>query len=428
MPKRVCVIGAGPSGIAAGRALLEEGLDTVVFEKGDEVGGNWAYRTDPGHSSVYETTHIISSKRFSQYEDFPMPEDYPDYPSHAQLLRYFQSYARHFGVERAIRFHSEVEHAERDEDGRWHLRVKGPDGRAEERFDALLVANGHHWDPYLPEYPGDFAGEVLHSHAFKKAEPFRDRRVLVVGGGNSACDVAVETSRVSAKTCISIRRGQHILPKFMFGVPNDTLYAKTLWLPRKLRQPLLQLTARVMQGSYASYGLPEPEVGVLEMHPTLNSELLYFIRHGKVHVRRGIERFDGSCVSFVDGVKEDFDVVVFATGYRISFPFFARDFLDWSEALEVPLYRKMIHPEIDNLFFIGLFQPLGCIWPLADYQARIAAKAVAGKWPRPDDLPARVRDELDHPHFAFRKERRHSTEVDYHAFRKELLAELARCR
>ncbi len=426
--KRACVIGAGPSGIAAAKALLHErpdSVDVVVFEKSQEVGGNWVFRDGPGHSSVYETTHIISSKTFSQYEDFPMPASYPDYPSHAELREYFQAYAGHFGVLPIIRFGTEVLRATPEADGRWRLHIRDAAGERDELFDALLVANGHHWDPFIPSVPGKFDGKIFHSHDFKRAAPFRDQRVLVVGGGNSACDVAVETSRVSKKTLLSMRRGQHILPKFMFGVPNDLLYAKLLWLPRALRQPLLRLGERLSQGDYKQYGLPEPEVGILEMHPTLNSELLYYIRHGRIGVRRGIDRFAGSAVHFTDGASDDIDSVVFATGYKITFPFFDKSFIDWTDALAIPLYRKMIHPQIDNLFFIGLFQPLGCIWPLADYQGRIAARAIAGTWQRPADLAARILREQTHPHYHFQKERRHATEVDYHAFRAELLAELA---
>jgi cation diffusion facilitator CzcD-associated flavoprotein CzcO len=427
--KRVGVIGAGPSGIAAARACLREGHETVVYEKSGDIGGNWVFREEPGHSSVYETTHIISSKAFSQYEDFPMPDDYPDYPSHRQLAAYFQAYARTFGVERVVRFHTEVVHARHLPAGGWELRLRDPrspgEGERVERVDALLVANGHHWDPVVPEVPGRFAGTLLHSHAFKRAAPFAGQRVVVVGAGNSACDIAVETSRVSARTFVSIRRGQHIIPKFIFGVPNDVAYAKLLALPRALRQPLLEAAARVVQGRYAQYGLPEPEVGILEMHPTLNSELLYFIRHGEIHVRRGIERFDGDEVVFVDGVRERADTVIFATGYRISFPFFDPGPFDWAEALAVPLYRKMIHADYDDLYFIGLFQPLGCIWPLADHQGRLAARAIAGKWRRPRDLRARIAHEMANPHYRFQRERRHATEVDYHQFRRELLAELA---
>jgi len=263
MTSRVAVIGGGPSGIAAAKALLAEGLIVVVFEKSDQVVGNWVYREEPGHSSVYETTHIISSKTFSQYEDFPMPAEYPDYPSHAQLKAYFQAYARHFGVDARTLFRSEVMRAERRDDGQWSLTVRDTEDVRTERFDALIVANGHHWDPVTPDVPGQFSGQILHSHAFKKAEPFRGQRVLVVGAGNSACDVAVETSRVSARTCLSVRRGQHIIPKFLFGVPNDVLYARLLGLPRTLRQPLLHLGELLAQGRYTQYGLPEPDVGIL---------------------------------------------------------------------------------------------------------------------------------------------------------------------
>lgn len=425
MRKRVAVVGAGPSGIAALKALLAEGHEAVAFEQAERIGGNWVYRPQPGHSSVYEGTHIISSKRWSSYEDFPMPEDYPDYPSHAQVLAYFDAYVAHFGLAPHVRLCTRVERAVRLEDGGWRLDLGGEAGDSSERFDALLVANGHHWDPFLPDVPGRFDGEVLHSHAFKRAEPFRDRRVLVVGAGNSACDVAVECSRVASCVGLSVRRGQHIVPKFLRGRPSDENHAGLRWIPAPLRQRLLALGLRLVQGRYADYGLPEPEVGILEMHPTVNSELLYFIRHGRIHPRPGIARFDGPRVVFADGRAEAWDVVVFATGYKIRFPFLDPALVPWIDATAVPLYRKMIPATPDDLFFIGLFQPLGCIWPLADYQARIAARAIAGRWRRPPDLAARIDHEMAHPHYRFERSRRHATEVDYHRFRAELLAELA---
>jgi len=429
MGNRICIIGAGPSGITAAKNMLAEDLDDcVVFEKSDQVGGNWVFREEESHSSVCETTHIISSKRWSQYEDFPMPDDFPDYPSHQHLKTYFQNYARHFGVMEKIRFNTTVEALSRRDDGSWLVRSRDADGAKEEVFDFLLVASGHHWDPRMPSYPGHFDGEIIHSHTYKKAEPYRDKRVLVVGGGNSACDVAVETARVSARTCISMRRGQHIVPKFMFGLPSDTVYTWMLWMPRRLRQYLLGLTVWLWQGSYERYGLLKPERPPLEMHPTLNSELLYFIRHGEIHPRRGIERFENKTVFFSDGVCEEFDAIIYATGFRTSFPYFETSFIDYRDATEVPLYRKMIHADYDNLFFIGLFQPLGCIWPLADYQARIAAKQITGRWQRPANLAELIKKEVNNPHFNFEKRPRHAVEVDYHILRKELLSELAKAR
>ncbi len=424
MHKRVAVIGAGPSGIAALKALLAEGHDAVAFEQGERIGGNWVFRPGPSHSSVCETTHIISSKRWSAFEDFPMPDDYPDYPSHSQVLAYFERYVAHFDLAPRIALETRVDRAIRSDHGGWTLQLSSTGVVRGEHFDAILVANGHHWDPFLPEVDGRFDGQVLHSHAFKRADPFRGLRVLVVGAGNSACDVAVELSRVAAHVGLSVRRGQHIVPKLLGGRPGDENNARLLWLPRGVRQWLLGRVLRLVQGRYSDYGLPEPEVGVFEMHPTVNSELLYFIRHGRIHPRAAIRSFDGASVVFADGAREAYDAVIFATGYNMRFPFLDPALVPWVGAHGVPLYRKMIPAAVDNLYFIGLFQPLGCIWPLADYQSRIAAREIAGRWQRPADLQVRIDREQANPHYRFQRSRRHATEVDYHRFRAELLAEL----
>lgn len=423
---RVAVIGAGPSGISAAKECLQHGLGDhlVVFEKSDQVGGNWVYREDNDHSSVYSTTHIISSKYYSEYEDFPFPAGTPDYPHHSHLKKYFQDYAKHFGVVDKIRFHTEVLKIERMADGKWSIRSRGPNGEQTETFDVLMVANGHHWNPRMPEYPGHFDGQFIHSHSFKNNAPFKDQRVLVIGGGNSGADVAVECSRVAKRTAISMRRGHWFLPKFMFGLPGDVIYEKTAWLPRWLRQIGLRLSVNTIAGKNERFGLQKPEYDILEGHPTLNSELMYFLGHGEIVPKVGVARLDGKRVHFTDGSSEEFDTIVAATGYKITFPFFDKSFINWEDAVEVPLWRRMFHAEIPNLYFIGLFQPLGCIWPLADYQAKLACLEVTGRYKRPADMKAAVAEELRNPHFNFVKTPRHSTEVDYADFRKELFAEL----
>ncbi|CAM2979425.1 flavin-containing monooxygenase [Legionella worsleiensis] len=419
---RICVIGAGPSGIAAIKNLQEHGLTNITaFEKNNQIGGNWVYDEQNNHSSVYETTHIISSKRWSEFDDFPMPADYSDYPSHTQLLDYFHSYAQKFNLHQYIRFNTTVIKATRTEDDLWHILYEDAQGQHEEHYDYLLVANGHHWDPYMPEYQGEFSGEVLHSHQYKKASVFKNKRVLVIGGGNSACDVAVEISRVSPKTCISMRRGYHIFPKFIFGKPTDDAVAKIQWMPGWLRQKFISLVVRGLQGRYGKYKLMKPDCGPLEIHPTINSELLYFIRHGKITPRPGLSHFSDRVVHFTDGSQDEFDTVIFATGYKISFPFFDKECLDFSNVTQVPLYRKMMHPDYDNLYFIGLCQPQGCIWPLADYQAKIVARIIAGTLERPKQLHQKIEKEMKRPHYRFKSNRRHALEVDYHVFRRELL-------
>lgn len=408
---RVCIIGAGPSGITAAKNCLQVGLrNIVIYEKNDQVGGNWVYSPRLSHSSVFDTTHIISSKRMSQYADYPMPADYPDYPSHKQLLTYFQGYAEHFGVLPYIRFNTEVRSAEKQPDETWRITLGY--GRVE-HFDYLMVANGHHWHPRMPTYPGQFSGEMLHSHDYKTAAPFKDKRVLVIGGGNSACDIAVETSRVSAFTAISMRRGYYISPKFSMGKPSDVAAAPTAYLPDFLRLPILRLFYRINVGNLEDYGLERPQHDILQQHMTMNSELLYFLRHGTVHPRRDIARFEGSNVYFVDGRCEEYDTVIAATGFIITFPFFDKSFLDYSEG-DVPLYLRVFHPDHPSLFFIGLVQPLGCIWPLADAQAQLAANFMVGHYQTPPDIRQRIQREVAGMKRQFIKAARHTIEVEYH--------------
>lgn len=424
--RRVCVIGAGPSGVAAAKNCLQAGLDVTVFEKNDRVGGNWNFNDRAGHSSVYENTHIISSKRLSQYEDFPMREDYPDFPRHDQLLAYFESYARHFGVIPHIRFEHTVEAVAREQDGRWRVAVRNARGeKLSECFDYLMVANGHHHEPKYPEYPGVYTGRLLHSHDFKRVDDsWRDSNVLVIGAGNSACDIAVEAARVAKKVCLSMRSPQWFIPRLIMGAPSDGVLARMNWLPRRMKQRLIQLFLLFLQGPYRLYGLPENTSPPLSHHPTINSELLELIRRGRIHPRKNILKWRGLEVTFADGAVEAFDIVCACTGYWVSFPFFDSAMLDFKHAEKIPLYRKMMHAEYKNLYFIGLFQPIGSIWPLADHQSRLACEEILGNYRRPSDMALAIEQEFDHPHYEFAKSERHVVEVDYHLFREELRQEL----
>lgn len=423
---QVCVIGAGPSGIAAAKNAVQFGFEVVIFEKNDQVGGNWVFNASTGHSSVYENTHIISSKIWSEYEDYPMPDDYPDYPNHRQLQAYFESYAKYFKVYEHIRFKHTVTKVTRTDAHVWAVEYMDETNVSHRRiFDQLMVANGHHWNPKYPEYPGDFTGKFMHSHDFKAvSEEWRGKNVLVIGAGNSGCDIAVEAARLAEKVCLSMRSPQWFIPKFLFGMPADVFAARANWMPAKYKQLALTKLLNLLQGPYSRYGLPTNTHLALSHHPTLNSDLLDFIRHGRIKPRPAIRRFIGGTVEFVNGEVEAFDIVCACTGFWITFPFFEKSFIDFQHAEKVPLFRKMMHPDYKNLYFIGLFQPVGCIWPLADYQAKLACAEIAGKYHRPDNLKATIQDEIDHPHFAFTGGSRHSVEVDYHRFRKDLGREL----
>ena len=425
--KKVAVIGAGPSGITAIKNLKDKGFDVIGFERCGGVGGNWRYDDPSGHSSVFETTHIISSKYTSYYEDFPLPKGASDYPSHKELLKYFNNYSEHFGIKKHIHFNAEVLKCEQEDNGRWVLKWKhvNTDLINVQKFDALVVCNGHHHEPRLPNYPGKFSGEFLHSHNYKKAEPFRDKRVLVIGGGNSACDVAVETSRISKSTSISWRRGYYLIPKFMFGLTSDVFGLKSRWLPRFIRLPFMKFMLEMLQGKNEDIGLPKVTNHILATHPTINSDLYNAVRHGKVSPKPDIEKFDGKVVYFKDGSFQEYDTVIACTGYKIKHKFFDKNLIDFEKG-PVNLLHRMLPPRIKNLYFIGLFQPLGCIWPGAELQSKLAARHLAGEWTPKGDINRLIDIEINNPDINQLDTDRHTITVDDFSFRNRLKKELAR--
>ena len=421
---RVAVVGAGCSGIAAIKNLVQVGINNITcFEQNDQIGGNWVYSPKITHSSVCETTHVISSKTMSQYLDFPMSEHYPDYPSHSQILDYFRSYVEHFGLEPYIRFNTTVTKIEKLENEKWQIHT---DNGSAEVYDYVLIANGHHSVPRMPDLPGSFKGTLMHSHGYKTNVPFKDKRVLIIGIGNSGCDCAVEISRVAEHVSISQRNAQYIVPKFMMGKPTDVFNKTTEWLPGPILNIVQKIGLKLQVGNYEDYGLINPKHRVTMGHPTVNSELLYKIRHGKVHPKRAIKSVDDYTVSFIDGTSEDYDVIVAATGYKIATPFFDPDFLDYSEADRVPLYLRMFHPLHKSLIFIGLFQPQGAIWPGSDAQSKLAANYIAGNWQWPDNIKVLAEKDADEIDKAFLKSKRHTIEVHFKSFMQRLTKALPR--
>jgi dimethylaniline monooxygenase (N-oxide forming) len=427
------IIGAGSSGIAAAKALHERGVPFTCFEASDRVGGNWVFGNKNGMSAAYRQLHINTSRDRMEFSDFPMPKSYPDYPHHAQIAAYFDAYVDHFGFRHAIRFETKVAHAHRLDGGGWELTLG--DG-SRERFDALLVANGHHWDPRWPEpmFPGHdaFAGEQLHAHAYRDNDIFAGKDVVILGMGNSAMDIAVEASYVARRTYLAARRGAWIIPKYMFGRPVDQL-PQDPRVPFKVRQRIMHTLIKLHVGDPTRYGLPKPDHKFGEAHPTVSGRILDRIQHGTITPKPNIRRLDGDRVEFDDGSREHVDVVVYCTGYKISFPFFD-DGLISAPDNHIELFRRVFHPELDDVFFVALLQPLGAIMPIAEVQGQWIADYLKGEYalpPRPALLQD-IEDDLEAMSRRYVASKRHTIQVDFddylYALEKERRAGAERAR
>jgi len=373
-------------------------------------------------SSAYRSLHINTSRARMEYADFPMPASYPDFPHHTQIAEYFDAYVDHFGFRNRIRFETGVEHARREPDGTWTIRLSTG---AVERYDALLVANGHHWNPRWPEpaYPGAFAGQQMHAHHYIDNTDFADRNVLVVGIGNSAMDIAVESSFVARRTLISSRRGAYILPKYLFGRPLDQIGVNRMTgrIPWKVRQRLLTSLYRVGVGSMTDYGLPEPDHKLGEAHPTISADFLNRIAHGEISYRPGIAALQDDRVRFVDGTTEPVDLIVWCTGYQVTFPFFDEQFISAPDN-DLPLFRRVFKPGLDNLFFLALLQPLGATMPLAEAQGEWIASYLRGAYhlPSPREMEADIARERDIMFRRYVASPRHTMQVDFDTYLYEL--------
>ncbi|MGZ4428104.1 MAG: flavin-containing monooxygenase [Nocardioidaceae bacterium] len=428
MRKRVCVIGAGSSGIAAAQVLHARGIAFDCFEMGSQVGGNWRYQNDNGMSSAYKSLHINTSRQLMEYKTFPMSEAYPDYPSHWQIAEYFDAYVDHFGFRDQIRFHTEVVKVE-PVDGGYDVttRERGDAAiPAVQRYTDVVVANGHHWDARWPEpsFPGaeEFPGEQLHAHYYKTPEIFEGKRVLVLGIGNSATDIAVESSRVADHTTLAMRRGAHIVPKFVFGVPTDHLTDSFVArMPLKVQQLSMAAMLRLTQGRLTDYGLPRPDHAVLHAHPTVSDDLLTRLGHGDIEVRPNIDRFEGAKVFFDDGSSGEYDVVVYCTGYKVTFPFLDQQVVRAADN-HIDLYRRVVDPEHPGLYFVGLIQPLGAIMPLAEVQSEWVADLIAGDGALPsyDAMRRQIEAYDEHLRARYVASKRHTIQVDFHAYYAEI--------
>jgi len=337
------------------------------------------------------------------------------------VLDYLRGYARAFKLYDHIQFNTSVERIEPADIG-WRVTLAGGEERS---YRGVVIANGHNWDPLWPDYPGEFQGKVLHSSQYKTSGVLRGKRVLVVGGGNSGCDLAVEAAIHADVAVQSVRRGYHVLPKFFKGNPIDACGETLLRLrlPLWMRRIAAALAIRWVLGPAEQAGLPKPDHRLFESHPIINSRLHDHAAHGKLSFRPDVQELQTDGVRFVDGSVERFDLIIYATGFRLSFPFVDRKHLHWHDG-RPDLFLNIFHPHRDDLFCLGLIQPDSGQWGLVDCQAQLVANYLSTLAKKPKSAPwftklksrASTRDRrltyIDTP--------RHRLEIEHFSYRRRL--------
>ncbi len=366
--EKYCIIGAGPAGLSGAKNLKELGIPFDGYDAGKDVGGLW--NIENPLSTMYESAHLISSKKMTEFKDFPMKEEVADYPSHKEMCIYFKDYAKHYNLYDHFTFNMKVTKTIPKGD-LWEVTLENGEVKI---YKGLIIANGTLSHPNIPKFKGQFEGEIFHSNKYKNSDVFAGKRVLIIGAGNSGCDIAIDAIHRAKKVSLSMRRGYHFVPKYVFGKPADTL-GGLFKFPPAIKQKIDKRMLKWFTGDPQRVGFPEPDHKLYEAHPIVNSLVLYYAGHGDIDVKKDIDRFEGKTVHFKDGTSEDYDLILLATGYKLFYPFIEDELLNW-EGAAPHLYLNIFHPEKNNLFVLGMIEASGIGWEGRNEMAKLVAKFI----------------------------------------------------
>nr|XP_054769781.1 flavin-containing monooxygenase 5-like [Lytechinus pictus] len=430
--KRVAIIGAGASGLTAIKSCLDEGLEPVCFEKSDNIGGLWYYREErDDQACVYKSTVINTSKEVMCYSDFPIPDDFPNYMHNRLVLKYYHLFCDRFDLRKYIHFHTKVDSAvfadDFEETGQWKVKttLQETGKSVTEIYDAVLVCTGHHCTPHLPEFDGlkDFTGRVLHTHDYLTPEGFENKRILIIGVGNSGCDAAVELSSPASQVYLSTRRGMWVLHRLFNG---RIFFPQRIFdvLPNSVKEKAFRSTVE-SRVDHKFLGI-QPEHSLLAQHPTVNDFLPNCIVNGSVIIKPDVKRFTSTGVVFQDGTTEDLDVVILGTGYLFKFPFL-EDSVIKVEQNKLPLYKYVFPVNLQHptIAFLGYIQPIGAINPISEIQARWATRVFKGltKLPSSDQMKADMMSKEEAMAKRYISSQRHTIQVDFIKYMDEVALE-----
>ncbi|WP_189932528.1 flavin-containing monooxygenase [Streptomyces aurantiogriseus] len=387
----VCLIGAGLSGLAAAHALKSRGIDFVCLEKAPDVGGIWRRPQAGERGPGYLSLHLNTAKQLTGYADHPMPASYPLYPRHNDVAAYLRAFAEWADVLDHIELATTAESVRQEADGSWTVvSVDAHGTRTSRSFAHVVVASGHNTEPSMPAPPpgsDTFTGTILHAVDYRDGSDFAGQKVVVVGLGASAVDIAADLSRYAAQTLLSVRRGLHILPKQLFGMSLDEIADAPWWTSMSLAEQrrFVEQALLVVRGKLADYGLPEPDHPIFATAVTISDEILSRIRHGGVVPRPAIDFLDGDRVAFTDGTSARADAIVYCTGYRMAFPYLPAGCPVGPQG-SVELYKRIVAADRPGLYFVGLIRPLGSITRIVEAQSRWITRIITGETalPEPD--------------------------------------------